>query len=238
MHSTLSHASRYAALSKEEFQDLKWIDSCAVANAIERFRVQLRNEGYAEGGLVCRYPHMLPVLGYAMTLKVRSSSPPSKGRTFLENTDWWDELLAIPSPRVLIIQDMDRYPGAGALIGDMHACILKSLDCVAVATNGAVRDVPRIEGFDFQMFSGSLSVSHAYSHIVQVGGSVQIGGLEVSPGELIHGDCHGLVRIPRELASRIPATASALRKREEEIMSFCQSPDFSIDHLRDLLAEQ
>ncbi len=214
------------------------LDSCAVANAIERFRVQLRNEGFAEGGLVCRYPYMLPVLGYTMTLKVRTAAPPSKGRTFFENTEWWDALLAVPPPRVLVIQDMDRYPGAGALVGDMHACILRRLDCIAVVTNGAVRDVKRIEGFDLQLFSGSLSVSHAYSHIVQVGGMVQMGGLEISPGELIHGDCHGLVRIPRELASRIPATASALRKKEEEIINYCHSADFSVEGLRNLLAEQ
>jgi regulator of RNase E activity RraA len=71
-----------------------------------------------------------------------------------------------------------------------------------------------------------------------VGGPVQIGSLEVSPGDLIHGDCHGIVRIPRELAARIPATASALRKKEEEIMSYCHSPEFSVEGLRDLLAEQ
>jgi regulator of RNase E activity RraA len=234
----MTSPSRYSALTKEEFQDLKLLDSCAVANAIERFRVQLRNEGFAEGGLVCRYPHMLPVLGYAMTLKVRSVAPPSKGRAFFENTDWWDALLAIPSPRFLVIQDMDRSPGTGALVGDMHACILKRLDCVAVATNGAVRDVSRVEGFDFQMFSGSLSVSHAYSHIVHVGGTVQLGGLEISPGDLIHGDCHGLVRIPRELASRIPATASALRKKEDAIITYCHSSEFSVTGLRDLLADQ
>lgn len=238
MHGPMIHPSQYAALTKEEFQDLKLLDSCAVANAIERFRVQLRNEGYVEGGLACRYPYMLPVLGYAMTLKVRSSAPPSRGRTFFENTGWWDALLAVPAPRFLVIQDMDRHPGTGALIGDMHACILKALDCVAVATNGAVRDVTRIEGFDFQMFSGSLSVSHAYSHIIHIGGSVQIGGLEISPGDLVHGDCHGLVRIPMELASRIPATATALRKKEAEIMDFCHSSEFSVDGLRDLLAEQ
>ena len=124
--SPLLRPSAYTPLTKEEFQDLKMLDSCSVANAIERFRIQLRNEGYAEGGLVCRYPHMPSVLGYAMTLKVRSSSPPSKGRAFFENTEWWDALLAIPAPRVLVIQDMDRFPGTGALIGDMHACILKN----------------------------------------------------------------------------------------------------------------
>ena len=85
--------------------------------------------------------------------------------------------MAVPSPRILVLQDMDRYPGAGALIGDMHACILKALNCVAVVTNGAVRDITRGEGHDFQMFSGSLSVSHPYSHFVHVGGAVQMGSL-------------------------------------------------------------
>jgi regulator of RNase E activity RraA len=132
---------------------------------------------------------------------------------------------------------MDRLPGAGALIGDMHACILKTLDCVGVITNGAVRDVGRIEKLDFQMFSKTLSVSHAYSHIVHVGGPVQIGSLEILPGDLIHGDCHGIVRIPRELAVRIPATAAALRRKEEGVMAYCRSPEFSVEGLRDLVAE-
>jgi regulator of RNase E activity RraA len=238
MHEPIVATSRYPTLTKEEFQDLKSLDSCAVANAIERFRVQLRNEGYAEGGLICRYPHMPPVLGYAVTLKVRTAAPPSRGATFLQDNVWWDALLAVPAPRIVVLQDMDRLPGAGALIGDMHASILKTLGCVGVITNGAVRDVTRIEAFDFQMYSKTLSVSHAYSHIVHVGGPVQIGSLEISPGDLIHGDCHGIVRIPRELATRIPATANALRKKEEAIMAYCHSPKFSLEGLRDLVAEQ
>jgi regulator of RNase E activity RraA len=123
------------------------------------------------------------------------------------------------------------------LIGHLQACVLKTLECVAVVTNGAVGDVTRMEGFDLQVFSGSLSVCPAYGHIIQVGGPVQLGSMDISPGDLIHGDCHGLVRIPRELAARIPATAAALRKKEDEIMSFCHSREFSVEGLRDLLAE-
>jgi regulator of RNase E activity RraA len=228
--------TRPTALSRQEFEDLRRLDSCAVANAIERFRVQMRNEGFAEGGLICRYPHLPPVLGYAMTLRVRSTAPPSRGSAFAEDTGWWEQMLAFPAPRILVIQDMDRYPGVGALIGETHACILQALGCVAVATNGAVRDVPRVEALGFQMYSSTLSVSHAYSHIVQAGGQVQIGGLEISPGDLIHGDGHGLVRIPRELAGRIPATASALRKKDEEVMAFCRSVEFNVEGLRSLVA--
>jgi regulator of RNase E activity RraA len=223
-------------LNEDEFRSLKALDSCAVANAIERFHVQLRNEGYTEDEVTCRFPEMPPMLGYAMTLKVRSGAPPTKGKVFFENTDWWNVLLAVPSPRILVIQDMDRTPGVGALVGDVHAAILKSLGCIGVVTNGAVRDLPRIQPLGFQMFSGSLSVSHAYSHLVRIGGAVQIGGLEISPGDLLHGDCHGIIRVPKELASRIPATAAALRQKEGEIIAYCQSPAFTIDGLRALLS--
>ena len=223
-------------LNEDEFRSLKALDSCAVANAIERFHVQLRNEGYTEGGPTCRFPGMPPILGYAMTLKVRSGAPPTKGKVYFENTDWWNALLAVPSPRILVIQDVDRNPGAGALVGEVHAAILQSLGCVGVVTNGAVRDLSRIQPLGFQMFSGGLSVSHAYNHTIRVGGAVQIGGLEISPGDLLHGDCHGIVRVPKELASRIPATAAALRQKEEEIIAYCQSPAFTIEGLRGLLA--
>ena len=128
-------------LNEDEFRSLKALDSCAVANAIERFHVQLRNEGHTVDELTCRFPEMPSVLGYAMTLTVRSGTPPTKGKVFFENMDWWNVLLAVPSPRILVIQDMDRNPGAGALVGEVHAAILKSLGCIGIVTNGAVRDL-------------------------------------------------------------------------------------------------
>ncbi len=222
-------------LNDDEFRELASLDSCSVANAIERFNLQLRNEGFTEGALTCRFPQLPPMLGYAFTLQVRSSAPPTKGRLFFENTLWWDALLAIPAPRILVIQDMDRLPGAGALIGDVHAEILQKLGCVGLMTNGAVRDLPRVEPLKFQMYSATLSVSHSYSHIVHIGTQVQIGGLEIHAGDLLHGDCHGVVRVPSELAGRIPKTARALREKELIISSYCESPDFSIEGLRLLL---
>jgi len=208
-------------LNEDEFRSLKALDSCAVANAIERFHIQLRNEGYTEGGLVCRFPEMPPILGYAMTLKVRSGAPPSKGTVFGEDTDWWNVLLSVPAPRILVIQDMDRTPGAGALAGELHANIFKSLGCIAVVTNGAVHELSRVQPLGFQMYSGSLSVSHAYRHMVGIGGAVQIGGLEIFPGDLLHGDYHGIVRV---------------RQKEEEIIAYCQSPAFTVEGLRGLLS--
>lgn len=225
--------STYSSLSKADFHELQALDTCSVANAIERFNLQLRNEGYTEGGLTCRFPEMASMLGYAFTLQVRSSAPPTKRSAYdLENTNWWDGLLALPLPRILVIQDMDRHPGVGALVGELHVEILKALGCIGVVTNGAVRDINRVKTLEFHMFSGHLSVSHSYSHVLQSGVRVQIGGLEISAGDLLHGDEHGIIRVPKELASRIPKTAVALRLKEAEIAAFCKEPTFSIEELR------
>ena len=229
-------SSSYPSLNEEDFRNLQALDTCSVANAIERFNLQLRNEGYTEGGLTCRFPEMGSMLGYAFTLQVRSYAPPTKSRSYdFENTLWWDALLALPKPRILVVQDMDRTPGIGALVGELHTEVLKALGCIGVVTNGAVRDVNRVQPLDFHMFSNHLSVSHSYCHVVHSGGRVQIGGLEISAGNLLHGDRHGIIRVPRELASRIPKTAAALRQKEAEIAAFCQSPAFSAEELRTLL---
>ncbi|MCE0497321.1 MAG: RraA family protein [Methylacidiphilales bacterium] len=225
-------------LHDDEFNELAALDSCSVANAIERFNIQLRNEGFTEGGLVCRFPHFPPMLGYAFTLQVRSSTPPSKGRAYFENRAWWDALLSLPQPRILVVQDLDRQAGVGAVVGEVHAEILKALGCIGVVTNGAVRDLQEVETLGFHMYSGALSVSHSYSHIVHVGGCIQIGGLELCTGDLIHGDRHGIVRVPKELASRIVKTAAALRQKEQEIIAYCRSPEFTVEGLRSLLDGQ
>jgi regulator of RNase E activity RraA len=223
-------------LTDDEFRELAALDSCSVANAIESFQVHLRNEGYTEGALTCRFPQLPPMLGYAFTLHVRSTAPPTKGRTYFENTLWWDALVrSIPAPRILVVQDMDQPPGAGALVGDLHAQILQSLGCIGVVTNGAVRDLPQVGQLHFHMYSNTLSVSHSYSHITHIGEPVRIGSLEISTGDLLHGDCHGVIRVPRELAAQLAPVARASRARDQEVVAYCRSPEFSIEGLRSLL---
>jgi 4-hydroxy-4-methyl-2-oxoglutarate aldolase len=224
-----------SVLTEQEFRELAALDSCSVANAIERFNLQLRNEGYTEGDLTCRFPELPPMLGYAFTLQVRSYAPPMKGKAYFEATQWWDGLLNIPAPRILVVQDMDRHPGVGALIGEVHTEILKALGCIGVITNGAVRDIEHVKPLNFHMYSAALSVSHGYTHIVNSGGRVQINSLEITSGDLLHGDLHGIIRVPKELASRIPQTAIALRKKEADIAAFCHSPAFSVEELRTVL---
>src|ERR1700675_2714887 len=120
------------------------LDTCKVSNAIERFGVRLRNEGFADGSLHCLFDDLAPVIGHAVTARIRCSTPSPVGQHYIERTDWWTYLASIPAPRVLVVEDIDERPGLGAWVGEIHANVFKAMGCVACATNGAVRDLPAV----------------------------------------------------------------------------------------------
>ncbi len=117
----------------------------------------------------------------------------------------------------------------------MHANILRALGCVAYATNGSVRDVDAIGMIPFGLFATAIAISHVFCHIVDFGEPVEIGGLTVASGDLLFGDRHGLQSIPLDLVERVPAVAANLKAREQTVIRFCQSPEFSLDKLRHLV---
>jgi 4-hydroxy-4-methyl-2-oxoglutarate aldolase len=216
---------------------LRGLSSCVVASAIETFAVRLRNKGFTDSRLHCIFSDLPPVVGYAATARIRTSDPPMEGHSFYDHHDWWDSLLTIPAPRVVMIEDVDKDPGLGAFIGEVHANILRALGCVGLVTNGAVRDLPQVNRIGFQMFAGNVSVSHAYSHVFDFGGTVEIAGLAVRPGDLIHGDLHGVQTVPLEIAENVPARAFKILERRKDLTSFCCSDAFSLPNLRRKIQE-
>lgn len=190
----------------EEFEALRRLDTCTVSNAIETFEVRLRNAGFADARIRCMFEDFPPMVGYAATARLRSGEPPVAGRAFRDRTDWWNSILEIPSPRIVVLEDLDKPPGLGAFIGDMHAAILKALGCVGYVTDGAVRELPRVREMGLQLFAGSVAVSHAYAHISDFGSVVKVAGLEVHPGDLLHGDRHGLLTVPKQIVGKIAET--------------------------------
>lgn len=219
----------------ETLKSLSSLGTCAVSNAIETFDVRLRNEGYTNSTVQCRFPQLPPMVGYAVTLRVRSASPPWKGHHYIDRTDWWKNLEPFVLPHVMVIQDMDANTERGAFVGEVHAGILQALGCVGVVTNGAVRDLPEVARTGFHLFSRSVSVSHSYVHVVEYGTPVEVAGLKIKPGDLLHGDQHGIVNVPLEIATEIPKVATALRRREKVITTFCHSKDFSVPELGNLI---
>jgi len=159
------------------------------------------------------------------------------GRCYYYRMDFWNYVTTIPEPRVIVLQDVDHTPGVGAFVGEIHAAIGMALKCVGYVTNGSVRDLPAVKALGFHLFSGSVSVSHAYAHLIEFGDPVEIGGLKIVPGDLLHGDRHGVLKIPPEAVAGIPQEAERVMRAESELIRFCQSPQFSLEGLSDRLTQ-
>jgi 4-hydroxy-4-methyl-2-oxoglutarate aldolase len=224
-----------SAIPIEHFRRLS---TCIVASAIESFRVRLPNAGFADSRVRCVFKDLPPVAGYAATARIRTANPPMQGWGYnYERSDWWNHILSIPAPRVVVLEDLDNPAGLGAFVGEVYADILRALGCVALVTNGGVRDIPDVQSTGFQMFAGNVSVSHAYAHIVDFGAPVVVGGLRVGPGDLIHGDRHGVQTIPLEIAEKVPATAHEILRRRQRLIGVCRSADFTTQTLGAVIKE-
>jgi len=197
----------------------------------------LRKEGFATAGFRCLFKNFPPMVGYAATCKVRSADPPMVGSRYVERTDWWKHITSVPSPRVVVIQDIDEEPGTGAFLGSVHVNVLKALGCVGAVTNGAARELPAIEVSGFQVFAGRLAISRAYVHIVEFGGPVGVGGLKIQPGDLIHGDRHGIITIPPDMAIKLPAVASKIMEKKRQVIDLSKKPGATFQELSQALRE-
>ena len=215
---------------------LRALDGASIANAIETFDIRLRNEGFADPSIRCLLAGRQPAVGYAVTARIRCSSPPPVGHRYHDRTDWWNYIMSVPAPRFVVVEDVDERPGLGAFVGAVHANILRALGCEGYATNGSVRDLATVrDSARMPMFATGVAVSHAFAHIVNFGGPVEIGGLKVESGDLLFGDEHGVQSVPTSLADALPAVVADMKINEQAVIQFCRSREFSIDGLRTLV---
>ena len=221
----------HTPLSSEQINQLESFNTCVISDAIETFGVRLRNEGFATAGFRCLFKNFPPLVGYAATCKIRSAHPPIVGSRYVERIDWWKHITSVPPPRVVVMQDIDQEPGTGAFLGVVHVNILKAMGCVGAVTNGAARELNDIEASGFQVFAGRLAISRAYVHIVEFGSLVEVGGLKIQPGDLIHGDRHGIINVPKDLAAQLPEVAAKISQQKQQVIELSQKSGASFEEL-------
>jgi 4-hydroxy-4-methyl-2-oxoglutarate aldolase len=212
---------------------LRKISSPSIANGIETFKIRPRNVGHMSSEIKCLFPELGPMVGYAVPCVIRAEHEPIKDHR-ASTYGWWDYVQTIPAPRVIVVHDIDEPRGQGAQWGEVQANIHKALGCVGVVTDGSVRDLEEVRALGFQFAAAHVSVSHAYVHMVDFGLPVKVGGLWLKPGELVHGDQHGVLTIPKEIAGQVAEAVAKVEADERKIIGLCQSPDFSAERLKAL----
>jgi regulator of RNase E activity RraA len=209
---------------------LKRFDSPTLSNAIETFEVRPRDEGYMSMEIRCIFPELGPMVGYAATGTIRAKSDlrrPAHG----DQSALYRHVREVPGPRVVVVQDLDEPPGHGSLWGEVNATIFGAFGCAGCVTDGCVRDLKEARAMGFHFFARGPGVSHAYVRVESAGRPVTVGGLRVSPGDLLHADQHGVLLIPREIAGEVPAAAARVFAAEQGLLSWVRSSEFDADEL-------
>jgi regulator of RNase E activity RraA len=216
-----------AKLTPKQLDELRAIDSPTIANAIEYFTVRPRVAGYCGSNVRCLTPSAGFMLGYAVTCKGDSTTEDKDRR---EHTELYRAIAEIqPLPAVVVIGD-DGHPGKIHLschAGEMMATTMKRVGAVGLVTNGGLRDIREItELGGFHYFGRGLVVAHGRPSIYDVGATVNIDGMEVQPGDLLHGDENGVTVIPAEIADQVAAKAMEHRNMEQQRLKEILGPDF------------
>ena len=206
-------------LTDSDVAALRRIDTPTICNLVEMAVPVRRNHGFTFKHLHCAFPAMAPIVGCAKTLTMRARLPgprsAEQANAFREA--YIDYVASGGEPKICIVQDLDEQPGYGSLWGEVFTSVHKALGVSGVVTNGSVRDLDMIPA-DFQLLAGLVAPSRANVHMCDFGGEVNVHGMTVHDGDLVHADRHGAVVIPREVVPEIPRLLELIGRKERLVL--------------------
>lgn len=217
-------------LSLELLDDLRRFDTPTICDAIERLNVRGRLEGCSGAEVRCLLPATGIMLGYVTTVELDYSTldRPAVPGNWLA---WVKAMEACPMPGVLVIKDAGPRPRRAALWGDVMGWAAKQLGLVGVVTDGLVRDTPQLQALGMHLYAAGLTASHGNPRVLRVNVPVDIDGMRVAPGDLLHGSADGLATIPLEHAAGVAAAAAQISAHEAAVIDYTRSANFSVEGL-------
>lgn len=207
-------------LTREQLEELRRFDTPTVCNAIERFKIRPNSTGFMMPGMVVRTPLDKPMVGYAATARVSGAHPgsPESGERLI---GYYEHVREMADPTIAVIQDIDAVQFA-SFWGEVQATTHLALGAVGTIVDGGVRDLNEAAAIGFHFFSTKVAVSHGYIHVESFGHPVDMLGLTIHPGDLLHADMHGVTVIPHEIAAQLANACRAVAAAELEMLDPCR----------------
>ena len=143
-------------------------------------------------------PQMGPMAGYAVTVVIEPGNPDHPKKIPKAWSEYRDYVASVPSPKIVVVQDLDKPNMYGAFWGEVNSSVHRALGCVGTITDGGIRDLDEMTGVGFKALARRLCVGHAHSTPVRWNCDVDVFGCRVSPGQFIHADKHGFLAVPAE----------------------------------------
>ncbi len=220
------------SLSPELLALLKSVDTPTVCNAIETAQGQRGFDNYTKGTMLASDPSAPAMVGFARTARIAGLEPPAESREVIRERrlNYFRHMAEGPRPAVAVVEDMDYPHCVSAWWGEVHTTVHKGLGLEGALTNGVMRDLGDLQP-GFPVVAGSIGPSHAFVHVREFGTPVQVKGITVATGDLIHADRHGALVIPPEVIPKLEAAIRSMQDSEHLILGPAREPGFNFEKL-------
>ena len=155
-------------------------------------------------------------IGAVSILPVNKSSVSVCGNAVTVSVRAGDNLLIHKALQILKPGDVLVVDGGGditrALFGEIMMTVAKSKGAIGCVFDGAIRDVDAFEKHKFPCWARGVNMRGPYKDGPgSINTSISIGGMVVNPGDVILGDCDGIIA----LSPSIALEAAKLGKEKE-----------------------
>jgi regulator of RNase E activity RraA len=214
---------------------LESFDTPTVCNALEIIEPRRRMFGYTNHNILATNASCGPAAGLALTATMRSAIPPALAGDELkaqrmEYYTYMEQDTGVN--KICAMQDLDGHDaGRGPFWGEFNVRVHKALGFRGILTDGSVRDARKLPS-DILLLSQGLRPSHAHVHIVSFGQTINIFGMSVTPGEVIHMDEHGAVTFPLDMLEQVIPKAELFVASEAPIIEACKAERLTLEESR------
>jgi regulator of RNase E activity RraA len=220
---------------KDLFAQLRQFDTPTIANALEIAQGKRSITGFTRQTYITAFPKLPAIVGFARTAAIRCSTPYDPAVRRKNQVAYYEYVAQGEQPTIAVIQDIDEQPGVGAFWGEVNTHVHWGLGCAGTLTNGSMRDLDAMQP-QFQSFAATLSPSHAWVQVVEIGKPVEVFGMAVKDGDIVHADKHGAIVIPREDLAKLPAAIDLMARKEKVILDAARKSGFSVTTLKEAFA--
>lgn len=208
---------------------LQSVDTPTVCNAIEVAQGQRGFNEFTRGTMQCSDVSQA-VVGYARTAKIAAVEPPSEPADVIKTRrmDYYRHMAAAGAGCVAVVEDLDYPHAIGAYWGEINTTVHKGFGMAGALTNGVMRDLGDLPD-GFPVVAGSIGPSHGFVHVREIGTPVEIFGMTVNDGDLVHADRHGGLVIPSDLIDMLEAAILKLLETEKVVLDPAREDGFDFE---------
>ena len=208
---------------------LQSVDTPTVCNAIEVAQGKRGFNDFTRGTMLASDTKGV-IVGYAVTAQIAAIEPPTEAVSVIRERrmSYYKAMSGNVKPSIAVVEDLD-YPNCiGAFWGEVNTTIHKGFGMSGALTNGVMRDLGDMaEGFP--VVAGSIGPSHGFVHVRSVNQPINIFGMNIKSGDLVHADRHGAVVVPTDVIDDLEASILKMQQTERLVLDPARKKGFDFD---------